>query len=48
MAAIGLIALKAADHYDKHHMGGKFDDRGRNAEAISRYVEEYVKREKDS
>jgi hypothetical protein len=29
-------------------MGGKFDDRGRNAEAISRYVEEYVKREKDS
>ena len=48
MAAIGSIALKAADHYDKHHMGGRFDDRGRNAEAISRYVEEYVKREKDS
>jgi hypothetical protein len=30
-------------------MGGKFDDRGRNDEAISRYVEEYAKkREKDS
>jgi hypothetical protein len=49
MAAIGLIALKAADHYDKHHMGGKYDDRRRNAEALNKYMQEYTRRrEEDS
>jgi hypothetical protein len=49
MAALSLIALKAAGHYDKHHMGGKYDDRGRNTKALNKYVEEYKRRrEEDS
>ena len=47
MGTIGLIALKAADHYDKHHIGRKYDVRGRNAQAIDRYVKEYTRRREE-
>jgi hypothetical protein len=41
IGAIGVLAWRAAEHYDKHHRERKYDDHGHGSENIERYARTY-------